>query len=289
MYQLFCDSNCELWHLKVKELGLRVIRMPYVLDGEEYYYDMGENTDFGHFYDRMRAGAVPTTSAINEQNYIDYFEPFLQAGEDIFYITFSHKLSATFESMDRAIAALKERYPERTVRTFDTRSISLGAGFQVYYAALKYKEGASMDELEAFLSDFSQHVYTYFIVDDLVYLKRGGRISAMTAAFGSLLNIKPVITVMPDGSLKSIGKVKGAKRVFSEFIRIMKEKKCDLQNYHVDILQADCNETGEGFIQALKAEFGENVSVKSQIVGPVIASHCGPGTLGVIFYGDIKK
>lgn len=289
MYQLFCDSNCELWHLKVKELGLRVIRMPYVLDGEEYYYDMGGNTDFGHFYDRMRAGAVPTTSAINEQNYIDYFEPFLQAGEDIFYITFSHKLSATFESMDRAIASLKERYPERTVRTFDTRSISLGAGFQVYYAALKYKEGASMDELEAFLSDFSQHVYTYFIVDDLVYLKRGGRISAMTAAFGSLLNIKPVITVMPDGSLKSIGKVKGAKRVFSEFIRIMKEKKCDLQNYHVDILQADCNETGEGFIQALKAEFGENVSVKSQIVGPVIASHCGPGTLGVIFYGDIKK
>ena len=106
MYQLFCDSNCELWHTTIKELGLNVIRMPYVLDGQEYFYDMGEATDFDHFYKRMREGAVPTTSAINEQDYIDYFEPILKAGDDIFYITFSHKLSATFESMDRAIATL---------------------------------------------------------------------------------------------------------------------------------------------------------------------------------------
>ena len=91
MYQLFCDSNCELWHTVAAEYGLKVIRMPYVLDGVEYYYDLGEKTDFKHFYERMRAGAVPTTSAINEQNYIDYFEPVLQEGKDIYYITFSQK------------------------------------------------------------------------------------------------------------------------------------------------------------------------------------------------------
>lgn len=288
MYQLFCDSNCELWHTTIKELGLNVIRMPYVLDGQEYFYDMGEATDFDHFYKRMREGAVPTTSAINEQDYIDYFEPILKAGDDIFYITFSHKLSATFESMDRAIATLKERYPERTVRTFDTKSISLGAGFQVYYAAKKYKEGATMDELEAYLTDISAHTVVYFIVDDLVYLKRGGRISALTAAFGSLLNIKPIISIMPDGSLKSVGKVKGAKRVCSEFIRIMRHKKCDVQNYRVEVLQADCKDTGDAFVNALKAEFGENIQINYQIVGPVIASHCGPGTLGVIFHGESR-
>lgn len=288
MYQLFCDSNCELWHTTIKELGLNVIRMPYVLDGQEYFYDMGEATDFDHFYKRMREGAVPTTSAINEQDYIDYFEPILKAGDDIFYITFSHKLSATFESMDRAIATLKERYPERTVRTFDTKSISLGAGFQVYYAAKKYKEGATMDELEAYLADISAHTVVYFIVDDLVYLKRGGRISALTAAFGSLLNIKPIISIMPDGSLKSVGKVKGAKRVFSEFIRIMRHKKCDVENYRVEVLQADCKDTGDAFVDALKAEFGENIQIDYQIVGPVIASHCGPGTLGVIFHGESR-
>ena len=288
MYQLFCDSNCELWHTTVKELNLNVIRMPYVLDGKEYYYDMGEATDFNHFYDRMRAGSVPTTSAINEQDYIDYVEPILQRGEDIFYITFSHKLSATFESMDKAIAVLLEKYPDRVIRTFDTKNISLGAGFQVYYAAQRYREGATMDELEDFLAEISARTHVYFIVDDLVYLKRGGRISALTAAFGSLLNIKPVISVMEDGSLKSVGKVKGARRVFSEFIRLMHEHNCDVQNYRVEVLQADCEETGNAFIAALKEEFGDSLQVNYQIVGPVIASHCGPGTLAVIFYGDKK-
>ena len=174
MYQLFCDSNCELWHTVAAEYGLKVIRMPYVLDGVEYYYDLGEKTDFKHFYERMRAGAVPTTSAINEQNYIDYFEPVLQEGKDIYYITFSHKLSATFESMDRAIAALKEKYPDRVIRTFDTKAISLGSGFQVRYAAEKYKAGATMDELEEYLTHLREHTIVYFVVDDLVYLKRGG-------------------------------------------------------------------------------------------------------------------
>ena len=192
MYQLFCDTNCELWHTTAKELGLRVIRMPYVLDGKEYYYDLGEATDFAHFYRRMREGAVPTTSAINEQDYIDYFEPVLQEGQDIYYITFSHKMSATFQSMDRAIAGLLQKYPGRQIRTFDTKSISLGAGFQVRYAAEKYRAGATMDELDAYLAELSAHTVVYFVVDDLVYLNRGGRNSALTATFGKLLNIKPL-------------------------------------------------------------------------------------------------
>lgn len=286
MYQLFCDSNCELWHTEAKALGLRVIRMPYVLDGEEFYYDLGENTDFKHFYDRMRAGAVPTTSAINEQNYIDYFEPVLREGLDIYYITFSHKLSATFESMDRAVAALKEKYPDREIRTFDTKSISLGAGFQVRLAAEKYNAGATMDELDAFLEEVRDHTVVYFVVDDLVYLKRGGRISALTAAFGKMLGIKPMISVMPDGSLQSVGKVKGSKRVFAEFVRIMREYKCNVKDYRIEVLQADCPETGDAFVQTLRQEFGEDIKVDYQIVGPVIAAHCGPGTLGLIFYGN---
>lgn len=286
MYQLFCDSNCELWHTTAKEYGLKVIRMPYVLDGEEYYYDLGEKTDFKHFYDRMRAGSVPTTSAINEQNYIDYFEPVLKEGKDIYYITFSHKLSATFESMDRAIAKLKEGYPDRVIRTFDTKAISLGSGFQVRYAAEKYRAGATMDELEAYLTELRDHTIVYFVVDDLVYLKRGGRISALTATLGSLLGIKPMISILEDGSLQSVGKIKGAKRVFAEFIRIMHEHNCNVEDYRIEVLQADCPQIGDAFVEALKNEFGQDITVDYQIVGPVIASHCGPGTLGLIFYGD---
>ena len=263
-----------------------MIKMPYVLDGQEYYYDLGENTDFKHFYDRMRAGAVPTTSAINEQNYIEYFEPELQAGRDIYYITFSHKLSATFESMDRAIAALKEKYPEREIRTFDTKSISLGSGFQVRYAAEKYRAGASMDELDAYLSHLREHTIVYFVVDDLIYLKRGGRISALTATLGSLLSIKPMISILPDGSLQSVGKIKGSKKVLAEFIKLMQEHNCNVKDYRIEVLQADCPETGDAFVKALRETFGDDIQIDYQVVGPVIASHCGPGTLGLIFYGD---
>lgn len=286
MYKLFCDSNSELWYTDAEALGLEVIRMPYVLDGQEYYYDLGKETDFAHFYKRMREGAVPTTSAINAQNYIDYFEPVLAAGQDIYYITFSHKMSNTFAEMDRAIAQLKEKYPDREIRTFDTRSISLGTGFQVRYAAEKYNAGATMDELDAFLKEFSAHTVVYFVVDDLVYLKRGGRISALTAAFGSLLGIKPMISVMPDGSLQSVGKVRGSKKVFGEFIRLMHAHNCNVRDYRVEVLQADCPEIGDAFVEALKGEFGQDIRVDYQIVGPVIGAHCGPGTLGLIFYGD---
>ena len=286
MYKLFCDSNCELWHTEAEALGLEVIRMPYVLDGKEYYYDLGKETDFAHFYQRMREGAVPTTSAINAQNYIDYFEPFLAQGQDIYYVTFSHKLSNTFAEMDRAIARLKEKYPAREIRTFDTRSISLGAGYQVRYAAEKYREGATMDELDSLLKEFSAHTVVYFVVDDLVYLKRGGRISALTAAFGSLLGIKPMISIMPDGSLQSVGKVRGSKKVFGEFIRLMKEHNCEVKEHRIEVLQADCPDVGDAFIQELKNTFGDDIKTDYQVVGPVIASHCGPGTLGLIFYGD---
>ena len=284
MYKLFCDSNSEIWYTEAEALGLNVISMPYVLDGEEYYYDLGKKTDFAHFYQRMREGAVPKTSAINEQNYIDYFEPVLKEGQDIYYVTFSHKLSATFESMDRAIASLKEKYPDRVIRTFDTKSISLGAGFQVRLAAEKYTAGATMDELEAYLTEVRAHTVVYFVVDDLVYLKRGGRISAVTAVFGSLLNIKPLLTIMPDGSLSNVGKIKGSKKVYSEFIRIMHEQNCDFSQYAIEVVHADCEEFCNGFVEALKKEFGEDVRVHTQFVGPVIGSHCGPGTLGVIFY-----
>ena len=179
MYQLFCDSNCELWHTTVKELGLNLIRMPYIIDNEEYFYDMGENTDFKAFFDKMRKGATPKTAALNEFAYTEYFEPILARGEDIYYVTFSHAMSGTFNAMQTVIAQLKEKYPDREIRYKDSKSISLGSGFVSYYAAQKYKEGATMDELDAYLDEIIDHVGVYFVVDDLTYLHRGGRVSGL--------------------------------------------------------------------------------------------------------------
>ncbi len=287
MYQLFCDSNCELWHTTVKELGLNLIRMPYVVDDEEYFYDMGENTDFKAFFDKMRAGAMPKTSALNEYAYTEYFEPILARGEDIYYITFSHQMSATFNSMRSAIEKLKEKYPEREIRYKDSKLISLGSGFVTYYGALKYKEGATMDELDAYLDDIIEHTAIYFVVDDLTYLHRGGRVSGVSKVVGNLLGIKPILHFNEEGKIVNCDKVKGLKKALSTLIGYMKNKGTELDKYKVFVINADCEKEAQGFIESIRAEFGD-LDIVSQPVGPVIGAHCGPGTIGLIFHSKEK-
>ena len=283
MYQLFCDSNCELWHTTVKELGLNVIRMPYLLDDEEHFYDMGENTDLKAFFDKMRAGSAPKTSALNEYAYTEYFEPILARGEDIYYITFSHEMSGTFQAMYNVIEQLKEKYPEREIRVKNSKSISLGCGLIVYYGAKKYLEGATMDELDAYLDELIPQTATYFVVNDLTYLYRGGRISGTSKVVGNLLGIKPILTVNSEGKILNIEKAKGMKKALSTMLEFMKQKASDLDKYKVFILQADCEEEALAFKQKIVETFGE-LDIVMQPVGPVIGSHCGPGTIGLIFH-----
>ncbi len=283
MFKFFCDSNCELWHTTVKELGIEVIRMPYTLNGEESFYDMGENTDFSAFFNAMREGATAKTSALNEYDYINYFEPVLKEGNDIFYVTFSHQMSATFNAMDAAIASLKEKYPDREIRAVDSKSISLGSGFITYYAALKYKEGATMDELEAFVNELAPHTAIYFAVESLVYLHRGGRVSGVSKVFGELLGIKPVLCFNDEGKIINIAKAKGFKKALEALRAYMREKADDVKNYKVFVLHADCEETGKKFVEDIRAEYPE-AEIELQPVGPVIGAHCGPGTIGLIFH-----
>ena len=287
MYQLFCDSNCELWHTTVKELGLNVIRMPYVIDGEEIFYDMGENTDFKAFFDKMRGGETPKTAALNEFAYTEYFEPILARGEDIYYITFSHQMSGTFNAMKNVIAQLKEKYPEREIRFKDSKLISRGSGMVTYYGALKYKEGATMDELDAYLDDLIEHTATYFVVDDLTYLYRGGRVSGLSRVVGNLLGIKPILYFNEEGKILNIKKEKGKKKAFTALMEYLKEKGCDLDKYKMCVLHADCEEEANGFIEKIKEKFGD-LDIVMQSIGPVIGSHCGPGTVGLIFHAKEK-
>ncbi len=289
MYQLFCDSNCELWHTTVKELGLNVIKMPYILNDEEQFYDMGENTDLKGFFDKMREGAVPKTAALNEFAYTEYFEPVLARGEDIYYITFSHQMSGTFNAMKNVIAQLKEKYPEREIRFKDTKNISLGSGFITYYGALQYKNGATMDELDEYLDDLIEHTATYFVVNDLTYLHRGGRVSGVSKVIGNLLGIKPILHFSEDGKIFNIDKVKGLRKALSTMLGYMKTTGSDLDRYKIYVLHADCEAEAEGFIQSIRAAFPDKqLDIQLQMVGPVIGAHCGPGTIGLIFHCNSK-
>lgn len=284
MSVILCDSNCELWHSRLSELGINFISMPYSYGGEEYFYDLGKNTDFDKFYGAVRGGTVPKTMALNPENYKEILTPYFEAGEDVLYISFSHKMSGTFAQLDSALKDLKERYPERTCTVFDTASISLGAGIQVEAAVQLKQKGASDVEIIEFLNNFTNRVAVYFVVDDLMHLKRGGRLSATSAVAGTLLSIKPVLTVGADGGLCVLEKVLGRKKA----IRALADKvikQLSGTEYSVYIIDADCKEDSAELEALIKAKRPDAKTVR-QTVGPVIGSHCGPDTLGVIFIAD---
>lgn len=284
MSVLLCDSNCELWYTTVKELGIDYIPMPYLYNDREYFYDLGENTDFAAFYSAVRAGAVPKTQALNPENYKDVLEPYFAAGEDVLYISFSHAMSGTFAQLDAALSELKQKYPNRKCTVFDTKSISLGTGIQVKAAAELKNKGASDEEIISFLNDFTNRVAVYFVVDDLMHLKRGGRLSAASAVVGTLLSVKPVLTTNSQGGLSVLEKVSGRKKAVRSLCEKVARTIADY-NYPVYVLDADCKEEGDELAAMIKARRPEAEIVR-QTVGPVIGSHCGPGTLGVIFIAD---
>lgn len=283
MSVIFCDSNCELWFDKAEELGLKVISMPYTLKGEEYYYDLGKNTNFKAFYQAVRNKNMPKTSALNEANYIEYFEPYFQKGEDILYISFSSQLSATFSFMQSAVQTLKEKYPKATFTWFDTKSISMGAGLQVYEGAKYLREGHTIPETVAFLESFRDKVSTIFMASDLNHLKRGGRLTSAAAFVGTLLSIKPIIMVNAEGKLVVKSKELGAKKAFATMVQEVIHK-ADI-SYPVVILNADDEEHASQVSQMITEKLPE-IKIWQQPVGPVIGTHCGPDTIGIVY---VKK
>ena len=284
MSVLICDSNGELWHTRVKELEMDYISMPYTLQGEEFYYDLGERTDFGAFYGAVRKGVIPKTQALNPEDYKNILTPYFEKGEDVLYVSFSHQLSGTFQHLDAAYKELKERFPDRKLTVFDTKSISLGAGIQMEQAAILKQQGASDEEIIAFLKDFTNRVCVYFVVDDLMHLKRGGRCSGLAAVAGTILGLKPMLSVDEKGGLKVLAKLGGRKKAITTLANKVIEGLQDEDKYSVYIVDADCKEEGDK-LRDLVLEKRPNARIVRQIVGPVIGSHCGPGTLGVIFVG----
>lgn len=285
MSVFFTDSNCELWFDKQELLGIEYISMPYTIDGQEYYYDLGKNTNFKEFYDKIKKGSVPITSALNPSNYEDIFIPYLEQGNDIIYVTFSNAMSGTFEHLKTAINSLKEKFPERNIRFVDTKNISIGAGILVYQAALLYKNGATDDEIIEFVENNRDDISEYFIVDDLNHLKRGGRLSGFSAAIGTLLGIKPVLKINEEGKIEAVAKVNGRKKALLELVNIMKEKGQNVADYPIAVIHSDCLNDAMFVKQKIIELAGKDVDIWIQDVGPTIGSHCGPGTVGIAFHG----
>ncbi len=285
MSVLLCDSNCELWHTRAKELGLDYISMPYYISDKEYYYDLGEKTDFSEFYATVRGGEIPKTQALNPEDYKNILTPYFERGEDVLYISFSHAMSGTFNQLNAALKELKEQFPERKCTVFNTNAISLGTGIQVEQAALMKAQGASDEEIISFLNDFTNRIAVYFVVDDLMHLKRGGRLSGFAALAGTILSLKPMLTFSEAGGLSVVSKIGGRKKAITTLANKVIEGLRDEEKYSVYVVDADCPTDGDR-LRDLILEKRPNANIVRQIVGPVIGAHCGPGTLGVIFVAN---
>lgn len=282
MAAIFCDTDCELWYTHARELNLEVIRMPYIIDGEEKLCDLGEETDSHDFYTKMRNGASASTAGLNQQIYYDTFEPFFKRGEDILYIAFSSKLSGTFEYLDLAIAELKKQYPNVKFRKFDTLNICMGAGLLVYMAGKYCREhGDDIDATYAYLEKNVNKIGIYFVVDDMKYLARGGRISPSKAKIGNLMNIKPVLTV-ENGKLDVCSKQNGTKKAYKYMLDMFASTYENIDNAPVVIVDADCGDVADAFEEKVR-EINPSVTIWRQPIGPVIGAHAGPGALGFIF------
>ena len=282
MSVFFTDTDCEMDYTTAEELNISVIGMPYTIMNKESVYDYGKNTDIKEFFNLMRKGEVATTSALNIEDYINYFEPVFARGEDILYVHFSSQLSGTFEYMNTAIDKLKEKYPERKITLFDTKNISIGAGIQVIEAAKLHNSGASDEEVVQFLTNFSNKIGVYFYVDSLKYLKRGGRISTTSAVMGTMLNIKPILTVTEEGKLEKMTTFMGTKKAINFLAEKYETERDEDNSYDIYIIDADNKEIGDTLMEKVK-DINNDANVTRLSVGPVVGAHCGPGTIGLIF------
>ena len=282
-FVIFADSSCDIAPELLAQWGVPFCSLSVKFDDEaESFsnYDM----PFPQFYQRMRSGGVARTAAANLQSFKQAFEPYLKEGKDLLYLGFSSGLSTTVNSGLMAARELQEQYPERKLIVVDSLAASAGYGLLLWLALREKRAGKSIDEVAKFCEEARLHIDHWFTVDDLVYLKRGGRVSAAAALVGGILGIKPVLHVDNAGHLISMFKVRGRKASIKAMAAKFGELAIDRTGGTVFISHGDCLNDAKLLERYLKEDYGASVQLITY-VGPVIGSHSGPGTLALFFVG----
>lgn len=282
-YQIITDSGCDLPLEMRQQLDVNMVSLTLQFRGKELQDSVGE--DITSLYEGLRAGEVASTSAVNPDTWSGIMEAALQAGKDALVLAFSSGLSTTYQSAVIASQDLKEKYPQRRIRVVDTRSASLGQGLLVWYACQKRDEGMTLDQLADWVEETKYRLCHWFTVDDLMYLKRGGRVSAATAIVGTMLGIKPVLHMDDEGHLINVGKARGRKASIEALAEKLGQLGLPGQNKKVFICHGDCLEDAKQLEAIVKEKYGVEEAFIGY-TGAVIGSHSGPGTLALFFLGE---
>ena len=281
-YKIITDSGCDLPSDLLQSLNVDKVSLSVLFQGEVRPDSVDEGVKA--FYDGLRAGEIATTSAVNPDGWTNVIEPAFRAGQDALVLAFSSGLSTTYQSAVIAAGELMERYPDRKAYVVDTLGASLGQGLMVWYACRKRDEGMALEDLRDWLENNKQNFCHWFTVDDLMFLKRGGRVSATTALVGTMLQIKPVLHVDSEGHLINVAKARGRKASIDALANKVAELGEGYDKDAMFISHGDCPEDADYLASVLKERFGVK-QVYIGYVGAVIGSHAGPGVLALFFLG----
>ena len=282
LFTLTTDSTADMPIAYYADNDIDFTRLKFTIDGNTY--SDGDPSMSGKiFYDLVRSGKTSVTTQVNIEEFKEFFEKALEKGKDVLHLCFSSGLSGTCNSALIAADELSEKYPDRKVVVVDSLCASMGQGLLLDYAVTLRDEGKSIDEVAKWLEDNKLKLVHYFTVDDLGHLQRGGRISKLTAVFGGLLNVKPILHVDNNGKLVSVGKVRGRKQSLDELVKIM-EKLQNGKQKKAFISHGDAEKDALYVAEQMKSRLGVE-TVITNCIGPVIGGHAGPGTMAIFFMG----
>ena len=284
-FVIITDSSCDLPASIVEELGIHVVPLSFLME-DKSYYNYPDNRDMSpeEFYEKLQAGSMPTTNAVNIGQATEAMEEYLEQGKDVLVLGFDSALSTTYNSSRIAVEELSEKYPQRKLYTVDTLCASLGQGLLVAHAAGKRAEGMDIEQVRDWVEANKLNLCHQFTVDDLFFLKRGGRVSAATAVVGTMLAIKPVMHVDDEGHLVKVGTARGRAASIKALADQMEKTAIDPAGQIVYICHGDCIDDANKLADMVRERFG----VKEVVIGytgPVIGSHSGPGTLALFWLG----
>ena len=285
-YRILTDSCCDMTQEMADSLQIGVAPLSVNFEGKEYPNYLDHHAlDVKYIYEKLRGGAMTSTTAANPTQWRELAEPVLKEGLDVLILAFSSGLSTTCNAANMAAQELLEEYPDRKIYVVDTLCASLGQGLLIWYVAKKRQSGATLEEARDYAEELKPQLCHWFTVDDLYFLKRGGRVSGATAVVGSLLQIKPILHVDDEGHLISVSKVRGRKASLHALAEKVTELAIEPEKQTMFISHGDCLDDANYLADLLKTKY-HVPEVIINYVGPVIGSHSGPGTMALFFLGN---
>ena len=284
MLKIYTDTDTDFYPALAAEYGYKLISMPYSIDAKTVYpYVDFDSFDAHAFYDVLRGGVLPTTSAISKEQYIQYFEEDFKAGNEILYVHFSRAMTNTFDAMDQAVAELKAQYPAARFEEIDTKGITTISYAIVREVGDLVKAGKTLDEILSWAKTEVDHFAMYFFADDLKFFRRSGRVSGLAATMGTLIGVRPLIHMSQEGKMVSVGTAKGRNNAMTYLVNKVGELGDDIANHRICIGHTDAPEIARQIGAMITEKYGPQNIVYVD-VNPTAGSHCGPNGVGVCFH-----